>query len=66
MCGRYSITTPAEALRRLFRFTGPLPNLPPRYDVAPTQDALCIAKVTCDIPNKVVSNPAITAIISTY
>ena len=37
MCGRYSITTPAEALRRLFRFTGPLPNLPPRYNVAPTQ-----------------------------
>ena len=37
MCGRYSITTPVESLRRLFRFTGPLPNLPPRYNVAPTQ-----------------------------
>ncbi len=37
MCGRYSITTPVEALARLFRFTGPLPNLRPRYNVAPMQ-----------------------------
>ena len=37
MCGHYSITTPVEGLRRLFRFAGPLPNLPPRYNVAPTQ-----------------------------
>ena len=37
MCGRYSITSPVEALARLFRFAGPLPNLPPRYNVAPTQ-----------------------------
>lgn len=27
MCGRYSITTPAEALRRLLEFSGPLPTL---------------------------------------
>ena len=37
MCGRYSITTPVEALARLFRFSGPLPNLRPRYNVSPTQ-----------------------------
>jgi len=37
MCGRYSLTTPAEAMRRLFGFAGPLPNLPARYNVAPTQ-----------------------------
>jgi putative SOS response-associated peptidase YedK len=37
VCGRYSITTPAEAMQRVFRFAGPLPNLPPRYNVAPTQ-----------------------------
>lgn len=37
MCGRYSITTPVEALSRLFRFAGPLPNLRPRYNVSPTQ-----------------------------
>ena len=37
MCGRYSITTPVEALSRLFRFKGPLPNLRSRYNVSPTQ-----------------------------
>lgn len=39
MCGRYSLTTPAEAMARLFRVTLPLPNFPPRYNIAPTQDA---------------------------
>ena len=34
-----AITTAPEALRRLFRLPGPLPNLPPRYNLAPTQDA---------------------------
>jgi putative SOS response-associated peptidase YedK len=36
MCGRYSITTAPEAMRRLFRFTNPVPELPPRYNAAPT------------------------------
>lgn len=39
MCGRYSITTAPEALARLFGTVGPVPNLPPRYNLAPTQDA---------------------------
>jgi putative SOS response-associated peptidase YedK len=38
MCGRYSITTPVEALRRVFRFEGPSLNLQPRWNVAPTQE----------------------------
>jgi len=38
MCGRYSLTTPPEAMRRLFGFEI-LPNLPPRYNIAPTQEA---------------------------
>jgi putative SOS response-associated peptidase YedK len=38
MCGRYSITTSTEALRRLFSFDD-LPNLQPRYNLAPTQMA---------------------------
>lgn len=38
MCGRYSITTPVEALRRLFGFAGPASNLAARYNVAPRQD----------------------------
>ena len=39
MCGRYSITTAPEALARLFGLSGPLTNLAPRYNLAPTQDA---------------------------
>lgn len=39
MCGRYSITTAPEALARLFGTVGPVPNLPARYNLAPTQDA---------------------------
>jgi len=39
MCGRYSLTTPPEAMQRLFRLAPPLPNLAPRYNIAPTQEA---------------------------
>lgn len=38
MCGRYSITSPPEAMRRLFGYEEN-PNLQPRYNVAPTQVA---------------------------
>jgi putative SOS response-associated peptidase YedK len=38
MCGRYSLTTPVEGLRHLFQFPE-RPNLEPRYNIAPTQDA---------------------------
>jgi len=37
MCGRYSLTSPIEGLRALFGFDE-LPNLQPRYNIAPTQD----------------------------
>ena len=37
MCGRYVITSPVEALRELFDFVGPPPNLAPRWNAAPTQ-----------------------------
>jgi putative SOS response-associated peptidase YedK len=37
MCGRYSLITPVEALRQLFGVLE-LPNLAPRYNVAPTQE----------------------------
>ena len=36
MCTRYVLTTPADAIRDLFRVTGPMPNWPPNYNVAPT------------------------------
>ena len=41
MCGRYSITTNVEALRRLYGFRG-APNLQPRFNLAPTQPAPAI------------------------
>ncbi len=43
MCGRYSLTTPIDALRDLFQIDA-LPNLPPRYNIAPTQDVLAVRK----------------------
>ncbi|MBI1244314.1 MAG: SOS response-associated peptidase [Alphaproteobacteria bacterium] len=39
MCGRYSLTTPVEALRQLFGFSGAPLNLQPRWNIAPTQAA---------------------------
>ena len=39
MCGRYVQTMPADAMRELFRTAGPLPNLAPSWNVAPTQSA---------------------------
>jgi putative SOS response-associated peptidase YedK len=38
MCGRYSLTTPVEGLRQLLDFPEQ-PNLAPRYNIAPTQNA---------------------------
>ena len=39
MCGRYSFTSPLEAVRRLFQVSGG-GNLAPRYNIAPTQPAV--------------------------
>ncbi|MFV0280922.1 MAG: SOS response-associated peptidase [Rhodoblastus sp.] len=38
MCGRYAITLPPEAIRRMFGYAEQ-PNFPPRYNIAPTQPA---------------------------
>ena len=37
MCGRYSLTTPMEAIAQLFALDSRA-NLPARYNIAPTQD----------------------------
>lgn len=39
MCGRYSLITDIAQLRELFGFVGAAINLPPRWNIAPTQDA---------------------------
>ncbi len=36
MCGRFVITSPPEALRRIFGYSEQ-PNFPPRFNIAPTQ-----------------------------
>jgi putative SOS response-associated peptidase YedK len=38
MCGRYKLTSPPEALERIFQ-AGGSPNFPERYNIAPTQQA---------------------------
>ncbi len=43
MCGRYSLTTPLEAMRQVFGFVGGY-NLPARYNIAPTQDIPVVVK----------------------
>lgn len=40
MCGRYSFTSPIEAVRQVFELPAlPATNLQPRYNIAPTQNA---------------------------
>ena len=41
MCGRFSLTTPLEGLRALFLFEES-PNLPARYNIAPTQQVAAV------------------------
>lgn len=36
MCGRYVIVSPPEVLRQVFGY-GEMPNMPPQYNIAPTQ-----------------------------
>jgi putative SOS response-associated peptidase YedK len=37
MCSRYSLTSPPEAVRTLFRTVNDFVDFPPRYNIAPTQ-----------------------------
>ena len=41
MCGRYSLTTPMEAVRQLFGFPE-RPNLPARFNIAPSQEVVAV------------------------
>jgi putative SOS response-associated peptidase YedK len=40
MCGRFTLKTPAKELTRVFGVLG-VPELTPRYNIAPTQQVLC-------------------------
>jgi putative SOS response-associated peptidase YedK len=39
MCGRYASFLPAEAIANIFGTVGPLPNIAPTWNMAPTMDA---------------------------
>ncbi len=43
MCGRFTLRTPAHRLAEAFG-AHELPNLPPRYNIAPTQDAAVVRR----------------------
>jgi putative SOS response-associated peptidase YedK len=42
MCGRYTLRTPVDILAEEFEITGPLPEVPVRYNVAPTQEVAAV------------------------
>jgi putative SOS response-associated peptidase YedK len=42
MCGRYTLRTPVETLAEEFGITGPLPEVPMRFNVAPTQEVAAV------------------------
>jgi putative SOS response-associated peptidase YedK len=42
VCGRYTLRTPVETLAEEFGITGPLPEVPTRFNVAPTQEVAAV------------------------
>jgi putative SOS response-associated peptidase YedK len=42
MCGRYQNHLPPEAIARIFGTRNPVPNYPPRYNIAPTDPVLAV------------------------
>ena len=54
MCGRYSLTTPPDAMRDLFDFSNH-PNLAPRFNIAPTQSAPVVRPANDGAEREIVS-----------
>lgn len=42
MCGRFSLSTPASEIARFFGAAGAIPDLDPRYNIAPSQGVLVV------------------------
>lgn len=42
MCGRYTLKTPVDALAREFGLSGPLPEIPASYNIAPTRHVAAV------------------------
>jgi len=47
MCGRYTLATPAKKIKDSFGLAAP-PELPPRYNIAPTQDVPALLQQAAD------------------
>jgi putative SOS response-associated peptidase YedK len=44
MCGRFASFLPPEAVARLFHTVSPVPNFPPNWNLAPTDDAMVVRR----------------------
>ena len=44
MCGRFASSLPPDEMRRVFATLGEPPNLPPSWNIAPTQSALVVRR----------------------
>ena len=44
MCGRFASFLPPEAVARMFHTVNPLPNFPPNWNMAPTDDAMVVRR----------------------
>lgn len=49
MCGRFTLTTPGETLAEAFGLDEP-PELPPRYNIAPTQPIAVVRRIPAGAP----------------
>jgi len=52
MCGRFTLTTPGEALAEAFGLDEP-PDVPPRYNIAPTQPVAAVRRIPAGAPRSV-------------
>lgn len=52
MCGRFTLTTPGDALAEAFGLDEP-PDVPPRYNIAPTQPVAAVRRIPAGAPRSV-------------
>src|SRR3712207_2399 len=53
MCGRFTLTTPADTLAEIFELSE-VPDLPPRYNVAPSEPVATVRLTAGNAPREMV------------